>query len=78
MEESYMEKTQNNAAALKFLLYSLFGIFMFFFPLNIGGKSTIPVDHIITFITRDLAVAAKYYILIVMYVGAVLPFIRKN
>ena len=73
-----MEKTQNNAAALKFLLYSLFGIFMFFFPLNIGGKSTIPVDHIITFITKDLAVAAKYYILLVMYVGAVLPFIRKN
>lgn len=73
-----MEKTQNNAAVLKFLLYSLFGIFMFFFPLNIGGKSTIPVDHIITFITKDLAVAAKYYILLVMYVGAVLPFIRKN
>lgn len=73
-----MEKEQNNTAALKFLLYSLFGIFMFFFPLNIGGKSTIPVDHIITFITKDLAVAAKYYILLVMYVGAVLPFIRKN
>ncbi|WP_281679172.1 YjiH family protein [Synergistes jonesii] len=73
-----MEKGRNNAAVLKFLLYSLFGIFMFFFPLNIGGKSTIPVDHIITFITKDLAVAAKYYILLVMYVGAVLPFIRKN
>lgn len=73
-----MEKEQNNTAALKFLLYSLFGIFMFFFPLNIGGNSTIPVDHIITFITRDLAVATKYYILLVMYVGAVLPFIRKN
>ncbi len=73
-----MKKRENSAAVLKFLFYSLFGIFMFFFPLNIGGKSTIPVDHIITFITKDLAVAAKYYILLVMYVGAALPFIRKN
>lgn len=51
---------------------------MFFFPLEIGGKSTIPVDHIISFITSNLAEAAKFYILIVMYVGAVLPFIRKT
>lgn len=73
-----MEKSENSAAVLKFLLYSLFGIFMFFFPLEIGGKSTIPVDHIITFITSDLAVVAKFYILLVMYIGAALPFIRRN
>lgn len=51
---------------------------MFFFPLEIGGKSTIPVDHIIMFITSDLAVVAKFYILLVMYIGAALPFIRRN
>ncbi|MDO5116776.1 MAG: YjiH family protein [Synergistaceae bacterium] len=73
-----MEKEQNSAAVLKFLVYSLFGIFMFFCPLELGGKSTIPVDHIITFITTHLKTAAKYYILLVMYIGAVLPFIRKN
>ena len=73
-----MEKSENSAAVLKFLLYSLFGIFMFFFPLEIGGKSTIPVDHIIMFITSDLAVVAKFYILLVMYIGAALPFIRRN
>lgn len=51
---------------------------MFFFPLDIGSKSTIPVDHIITFITTRLAVFAKYYILVVMYIGAILPFYRKT
>ncbi len=73
-----MEKKQDSTAVMKFVLYSLFGLFMFFCPLEIGGKSTIPVDHIITFITTHLTAVAKYYILIVMYVGAVLPFVRKN
>ncbi len=73
-----MTEQKNNAAVVKFIAYSLFGIFMFFFPLELGGKSTIPVDHIITFITTRLASFAKYYILLVMYMGAVLPFVRKT
>ena len=77
-KEEIMTTTKSNSAALKFVAFSIFGIFMFFFPLEIGGKSTIPVDHIISFITSNLAEAAKFYILIVMYVGAVLPFIRKT
>ncbi|OUO91615.1 histidine transporter [Cloacibacillus sp. An23] len=73
-------KTENTAsnAALKFVAFSIFGIFMFFYPLEIGGKSTIPVDHIISFITSNLAEPAKFYILLVMYIGAALPFIRKT
>ena len=58
--------------------YSLFGLFMFFFPLNLWGRTTIPVDHIISYITRELASGARLYILLVMYVGAVLPFVRRN
>lgn len=30
-----------------FVLYSLFGIFMFFVPIEFGGKKTIPIDHIV-------------------------------
>lgn len=73
-----MKKEQSASSALKFVVFSLFGIFMFFCPLEIGGKSTIPVDHIISFITTNLAEPAKFYILLVMYAGAVLPFIRKK
>ncbi|MDL2299052.1 YjiH family protein, partial [Synergistaceae bacterium OttesenSCG-928-D05] len=70
--------TKNSSALVKFLGYSLFGIIMFFCPITIGGKSTIPVDHIITFITTNLLAPAKIYILLVMYAGAILPFLRKT
>lgn len=63
---------------MKFIVFSLFGIFMFFCPLEVSGKSTIPVDHIISFITTHLAEPAKFYILFVMYFGAALPFIKRN
>lgn len=66
------------SALFKFLAYSIFGIFMFFCPVTIGGRSTIPVDHIITFITAQLRQPARVYILAVMYLGAVLPFIRMS
>ena len=69
---------RGSAALLKFLGYSLFGVFMFFCPITVGGRSTIPVDHIITFITTSLLGPAKIYILLVMYLGAVIPFIRKT
>jgi nucleoside recognition membrane protein YjiH len=69
---------QGNIGLVKFLGYSLFGIFMFFCPITIGGRSTIPVDHIINLVTTNFSEAAKIYILIVMYFGAVLPFIRKT
>ena len=72
------DAAQSNMGLLKFLGFSLFGVFMFFCPITIGGRSTIPVDHIITFITGNWLEGAKIYILIVMYCGAVLPFIRKT
>ena len=73
-----MQETRSQLGTAKFLLYSLFGLFVFFYPLTLGGRTTIPVDHIISYITRELASGAKVYILLLMYVGAVLPFVRKN
>ncbi len=72
------DKQANSTGLFKFLAFSLFGIFMFFCPVTLGGRSTIPVDHIISLITGHFLGAAKIYVLIVMYAGAVLPFIRKN
>ena len=73
-----MQENQTGKGVWKFLVYSLFGLFMFFCPLTLGGKMTIPVDHIINFILQDLLPGAKVYILIVVYVGAALPFIRRT
>ena len=70
--------SQSNIGLYKFLGYSLFGVFMFFCPVTIGGRSTIPVDHIINFISGNLLEPAKIYILIVMICGATLPFLRKT
>jgi nucleoside recognition membrane protein YjiH len=63
---------------LKFIVFSLFGIFMFFCPITFNNKSTIPVDHIISLITGNLLGPARVYILIVMYIGAILPFVKKT
>ncbi|MDR2529888.1 MAG: YjiH family protein [Synergistaceae bacterium] len=69
---------QSDIGLIKFLGFSLFGVFVFFCPITIGGRSTIPVDHIITIITRNGLEGARIYILLVMYCGAALPFIRKT
>ena len=73
-----MAEDRSGTGLFKFVCYSLFGLFMFFCPLSLWGKTTIPVDHIISYITRELSSGAKLYILLVMYVGAVLPFVRRN
>lgn len=73
-----MKTARTASVAMKFVAFSLFGIFMFFCPLDVGAKSTLPVDHIISFITTHLAEPAKFYILFVMYFGAALPFIKRS
>lgn len=37
---------------LKFVCYSLIGIFLFFVPISILGKTTIPLDHIVSYILK--------------------------
>lgn len=51
MEKTKMKNYNSKDVAL-FLLYALFGIFMFFIPITIGGKSTIPIDHITNFVKK--------------------------
>ena len=71
-------RAQSGMGVVKFVAYSLFGLFMFFCPLTVGGKSTIPVDHIISWLTANMADPVRYCILLMMYAGAALPFIRGN
>ncbi|WHF21303.1 hypothetical protein QJS66_13780 [Kocuria rhizophila] len=55
----------NRADVLRFVLDSAIGIFMFFVPVTIGGKSTIPLDHIVTWLRENVAAAVPYYALAV-------------
>ncbi len=59
---------------IKFFIYSLVGVFMFFVPITIGGRSTIPLDYIVGYISKNMAGVTPYYALIVIVAGAVLPF----
>ncbi len=62
---------------IKFISFSLFGIFMFFVSITIGGKSTIPLDHIVSWIQR-IPHYAKVYGLTLVTIGGLLPFIKRE
>lgn len=71
-----MEK--NLSSIFKFFFFSAIGIFMFFIPVSIGGKSTIPLDHLVTAIRTTVPSLAPIYALIVMLLGCIYPFITKT
>jgi len=62
----------------KLFVYSGIGAFMFFVPLTIGGKSTIMLDHIVTFLQASISPALPYYALAIIVAGAVYPFVTGS
>jgi len=70
-------KTYDGAKVFKFVLFSLIGIFMFFVPITLGGKNTIPIDHITNFV-KGLPNFGPVYSGIIVTIGGLLPFIRKE
>lgn len=73
-----MEKSQDNSKYfMRFLCYSLLGIFMFFVPIPMGGKKSIPLDHIVTLIQK-IPYYGKIYGLILVLVGVAYPFVTKT
>ena len=62
---------------LKFIILSGIGIFMFFIPITIVGKTTIPIDHVVTFIKGFSPILMEYYALIVIIIGSIYPFYKK-
>lgn len=71
-------KKTNPKNVLKFLIYSAIGAFTFFIPISINGNSTIPLDHMVTFVQETVPDAVPYYILLVIIFGAIYPFINKS
>ncbi|PTE81932.1 histidine transporter [Staphylococcus equorum] len=62
----------------KFFIYSLIGIICFFVPITINGKSTILIDHIVQWITFFVNPILPYYVLLLIIIGALHPFINKK
>ncbi|WP_432205624.1 YjiH family protein (plasmid) [Cetobacterium somerae] len=64
---------------MKYIFLNFIGIFMFFIPITLHNKNTIPLDHIASFITTSFPEIIKIYILILMGIGAFRPlFVEKN
>ncbi|MFJ8238077.1 YjiH family protein [Ureibacillus sp. NPDC094379] len=63
---------------LKFLGFSSIGIFMFFITIELNGKKTIPLDHLVTYIRTQFSTIIVYYILLMVLLGAFYPFYKKT
>ena len=48
MGKQISDKARSGGNIAKFILLNAIGIFMFFVTITIGGKSSIPVDHVVT------------------------------
>ena len=60
----------------RFFVYSAIGIFAFFVPFSINGsKSTILLDHIVTWITSTLGENTRYLALIAIIAGTIYQFV---
>ncbi len=62
---------------IRFLVFSIFGIFMFFFSIRIGELKTIPIDHIVKRILK-IPNFKVIYGLIMISIGTLFPFIKKT
>ncbi|GAA3328990.1 MULTISPECIES: YjiH family protein [Paeniglutamicibacter] len=58
----------------RFFVYSLIGVFMFFIPITIGGKETIPLDHLVGWIIAGLGDAVRFVALALILAGTIYPF----
>ena len=77
MSKQMSDKARSGGNIAKFILLNAIGIFMFFITITIGGKSSIPVDHVVTYI-RKIPYFELVYGTGIVLVGAVWPFIRKT
>ena len=72
--ESLTTRPARASHVAKFVVFSLIGIAMFFIPITLNGTSTIPLDHLVTFIRNALGPAVPIYILILLLAGTIMPF----
>lgn len=62
----------------RFFVYSAIGLAMFFVSVEIGGKSTILVDHALTFVRWVLGPAVPWVVVALVLLGTVRPFVTGS
>lgn len=61
---------------MKFIILSAIGIFAFFIPIKVDGKSTIPLEYVISLFINSLPKVATAYAFIIIMIGAFRPFVK--
>ncbi|GAA5164267.1 histidine transporter [Ornithinimicrobium tianjinense] len=67
--------TVGNPGMWKFFVLSAIGIFMFFVPITIGEKNTIPLDHMVSWLRAEIPAVLPYYALALIAAGAAYPWV---
>ena len=62
----------------RFLLYSAVGLAMFFVSIEIGGTSTILVDHVLTLVQWMLGAAVPWVVVALVLFGTIRPFVTGS
>lgn len=65
-------------ARWRFVVYSAIGLAMFFVSVDIGGKSTILIDHLLTLVRWVLGPAVPFVVLALVVLGTVRPFVTGS
>ena len=73
---SYNAHGSRGASLFKLIAYSLIGIFVFFVPVTIAGKSTIPLDHAATAVAAYARPVAIAFVCLLILYGAFAPFVQ--
>ncbi|NWQ41521.1 YjiH family protein [Bacillus sp. EB106-08-02-XG196] len=71
-------QNSNMLNVMKFFVFSAIGIFVFFVPVTLNGKSSIMLDHFVSYIQLAVPNVLPYYALLVILLGAVYPFVTKS
>lgn len=77
-ENQPLTSPNSSGALIRFFIFSAIGIFMFFIPLTIGERTTIPIDHVVGWISRTFPSFVPFYAAIIILLGAIYPFINKS
>lgn len=78
MGELSKDKKFKTPVIAKFIILSFIGIVMFFVPVQDNGVISIPIECLVSFLTRNFMPAGRVYALTVILIAAVVPFARKN
>lgn len=63
---------------VKFIFFSLIGVFMFFVPVTINGGKSIPLEHLVSYVTNNYQSVGSVYALIIILFASIYPFITKT